>query len=671
MASERSRHAAGLSGRATAAAMESDRAKHAAAERARYHGVKADETGLADNSPEADVERAKCLRDPVYFYDTIIAGETVNRRTRERTTQRLGKIHKLMLDFAHFTELGPDFESNFGLRKWLSDPDEAGIYPERWLYFSSLHRPPEMQIGADGPISQMFHTSKTPWQGVVIRVCGAGLTKCVLIPREHLKSTVLTEVDTLHSILRNPSIRVLLASQTGTMAKLFMGSIQRNFESNPRFKRLWGNLGPPAKRECEWNTEMMTVRRPFTTDKEPTLWSVGLSGNSTGGHFNRIIGDDLVGNKNNTDVGKKAACTFAESLEPLRAEPDGELLYVGTVWAEDDPHSLYVSPDNEMYQDTSFMVASVLDADQKPLWDENLTRESVDRKMRAIRDESFRFGQYWNQLRGTSAKPFDPSWIGQYEGKPEAAAVKQKLDIFIAVDTASGKKKQAGKLDPTGALVLGQVPDRERYYVLDGFNEKLTAAEIAVACVDLYLKWKGIAAEYGGQVRFGAEETAYTTYLEPILRYEMKARGVESSFTVTPLKHDNDSKYQRIVTLVQPYSEGKVLWPETLKRPCAKRFNLPGNKAPIGAPYDLRAQLQDGFTRYPAVAHEELLDCNAYCYEMASPRKLYKTNARPVLVSQPTGKGVYRRDGQVAADKEENAMGGFDRPGRWVMGVPE
>src|SRR5271167_717343 len=51
--------------------------------------------------------------------------------------------------------------------------------------------------------------------------------KLILIPRNHLKSTVITKCSSIQGVLNNPDQRVLLANATWDNAKNFMGSIRK------------------------------------------------------------------------------------------------------------------------------------------------------------------------------------------------------------------------------------------------------------------------------------------------------------------------------------------------------------------------------------------------------------------------------------------------------------
>ncbi len=223
---------------------------------------------------------------------------------------------------------------------------------------------------------------------------------------------------------------------------------------------------------------------------------------------------------------------------------------------------------------------------------------------------------------GTSARTFSQNWIRNYEGFPREVAIAKQLNIFIGIDSASGKEQQTGKLDFTAGLVLGQTLDRSTCYLLDGFNEKLPADKIVSSIVDLVLKWRTIAAQYGGTCMVGVEENAYTNHLHVAIDYDARSRGADAVFAVTPLKHNQISKRERIRILCHPYSDGRILWPHTLD--C-----LPKK----GEPYDLMAVLRDQFKNFPSVTHDDLLDCHAYAYQMSYPGE-YRAGAVIKTVSE-------------------------------------
>jgi len=78
--------------------------------------------------------------------------------------------------------------------------------------------------------------------------------KCVVVPRGFGKSTVITLVFTLWSILMLRERFIVIVSDSHHQAKLFLESIAVELEYNPVIRQLWGNL----KTE-QWSQESITT----------------------------------------------------------------------------------------------------------------------------------------------------------------------------------------------------------------------------------------------------------------------------------------------------------------------------------------------------------------------------------------------------------------------------
>jgi hypothetical protein len=646
----------------------------------RSKGQDPDTDGVV-RTPEADEDREKCRANFKYFYHTILAQTIRNRRTGIEEKQTLGRIHDYLIDFLNLDELvalrKKDPNSVYTkLVDLLPKQDRYGDYKERWLYWKTLDTSPRIQNGRSGPISDMFYNRF--WQGVIIRIKGDGTTKCIMLPRGHLKSSIATQSHKFWRVIRDPSERHLIQTLTLGLAKDFINYIKEHCEKNEKFRRLFGHL-VPVKRELPWNADFMSLRCKQRRGKEPTFRAAAMHSETTGGHTDEITLDDVVGKTNfRTPMLRQQTREATEHLQGVR-DPGSLLTDIGTPWEEDDEHSLFVGKDEPLAEDTSFMVATILDADKrkkvdpkisplgygKPIYPEKFTPRAVQRIRKGIKNDRFFFGQYFLQFTGTGSRYFSQSWKQRYEGSPLTASKEHKLNIFIGIDTASGQEElKEADLCYTAALVLGQTTDRMNFYVLDGFNEKLTASEICVAIVDLGLKWKKYCAEWGGTFKAGVEKTCYTNFLHTALNYEKKLRshrdtqaGVEPvTLSVTPLELDQRSKPERIRQLTQPYEMQCVYWPNELIVASRKTGSGAGS-------YDLisgKDMLEHQWDKYgPAgLPYVDLLDAHAWAYELAHP-----------LLSkeiEPEKKDDLPADTYIRGMMEEMSESGISGVERWV-----
>ena len=603
-----------------------------------------------DRSPAADAERARYIGNFYAFYEHVIATEIRNRRTGQAEKQRLGRVHEFLVDFLNLERLealaSADADSvRSPLPKHL--PARAnGEYAERWLYWRTLDGEPEVQDGAQGPVSSMFYGEF--WQGLVIRLRGDGSLKCVLMPRGHLKSTVASQKHRLWLALGDPSLRHLINTSTFTLARDFVADMQYEIERNERFRRLFGDVGPPLKRELPWNTEFFSLRAPQRRGKEPTFRAAALNSETTGGHADEILCDDIVGKDNYATAEQRLGVRLkVQQLHAVR-DPDSNMVDIGTRWEEDDAHAAFIARDSEMAEDTSFLVCTILDGDEsvpapktvtplgygKPVWPEKFTAKTIERMRRGMQEDRFWFGQHFNQFFGTGTRFFHPTWRSYYQGTPVEVARAKKLNIYIGIDTASGRQAHAD-VDCTAAVVLGQTDDRLLLHLLDGLNERLGSEQIAPAIVDLVLRWLEVARTYGGQVHVGCESNAYTGFLFPLLDWEFRRRGVPSVFSVEAIPVDKRAKVDRVRVMADPYSHRRILWPTELVVLVANH-----------APYDLLAELnQQWLSMGPAgIQRDDVLDAHARAYELAPPMQFAGGEETPKQAAAP---GEYRREARA------------------------
>jgi len=147
----------------------------------------------------------------------------------------------------------------------------------------------------------------------------------ILAPRGHGKSTIATIVFALWKIIKDPNVRILIASATMEEAAAAVRMLGHIIEGNAGFGALFDDLGT-----IRWNYTRLTVRRRRIC-KEATI-TAGAANHSAGGrHFDVIIADDVVSEENSRCKALRARLRawFAKTLLPS-LEPDGELHLIGT-----------------------------------------------------------------------------------------------------------------------------------------------------------------------------------------------------------------------------------------------------------------------------------------------------------------------------------------------------
>ncbi len=170
--------------------------------------------------------------------------------------------------------------------------------------------------------------------------------KLCLIPRGHLKSTIVTIGYTLQTIARDPTKRILIANATYNLACSFLTDIKRQLKFNQKFHMIWGDL---SQNTTNWSQNQITLST--SKKKEPTVTAMGVESNLTSQHYDLIILDDVVNKDfvNTQDQIQKTISFYKECLNLL--EPGGEVVIVGTRWHDSDLYGWILDHDNNILSD--------------------------------------------------------------------------------------------------------------------------------------------------------------------------------------------------------------------------------------------------------------------------------------------------------------------------------
>lgn len=161
------------------------------------------------------------------------------------------------------------------------------------------------------------------------------MVKCnrrmILMPRTHYKTTIATIADTIKEIINDPNIRILIVSDTGTNAEMFMLEIGNHFRHNELFRWLYPEVIPDNFNATRWNQKQIVVKRSKPW-KEPTVDAMGAGGGIESRHYDIIKADDLVTEKHmHSETELEKLIAWAGGLEPLLVnDVEGRMDFVGS-----------------------------------------------------------------------------------------------------------------------------------------------------------------------------------------------------------------------------------------------------------------------------------------------------------------------------------------------------
>jgi predicted phage terminase large subunit-like protein len=325
-----------------------------------------------------------------------------------------------------------------------------------------------------------------------------------LLPRDHLKTSLLNVAANVQRIIRNPQARILLASNKAEAAEAQLSEIKGHLV-NPRLVWLFPDVlyANPEKESEEWTRSSITVRRSRRT-KEATIETIGVEGAATGKHYDHGTFDDLVDEQNSkTRALLEATIHWYKTTQSL-FEPQATQDVIGTSWAFGDLYDWLIQRKLKreislgVYRQPCWVVREpgvlrvdtrggiapddlVLDAQHLPLpaYSEKFTRERLDERRQDIGAALFAAQYLLRPVDDESAVfPRGKAVIAPRHTMPDPSS----MWCVMAVDPAISTKDWAdySALAVTGFDSAGQA------YVLDLRRGRWAESELIDQVYDAY-----------------------------------------------------------------------------------------------------------------------------------------------------------------------------------------
>jgi len=166
-----------------------------------------------------------------------------------------------------------------------------------------------------------------------------------LTPRGTFKSTVWNQCLGLWIALKYPNARILIDSETVTKAMMFLGDIRSHVEENPYFRALYGDLEDSSV----WNnSSLLFANRTKSGIRESTFMTCGVGTSMPGMHYDLIIGDDYVSDKNVTTFELKEKVRNHIRQAKSLLDPGAPHFILGTFWAFDDAYQSILKDEEQV-----------------------------------------------------------------------------------------------------------------------------------------------------------------------------------------------------------------------------------------------------------------------------------------------------------------------------------
>jgi len=357
------------------------------------------------------------------------------------------------------------------------------------------------------------------------------------------KSTVLTITKTIHYLLKNPNLRVLLASKTSTNAEAFLKEIKAHFESNEMLTNLFGAYYD-SNRVTKWDNREIEVLPRTQRTKEASVTCVGVEGTVVGKHYDIIISDDLVDEENTRTkyMRDKTQQWYYQTLDPTLEPPSstvphrGEHHRLGTRYHYDDLYGHLIA--NELKHHHNIIRA--LDERGRSPWPSKYPSKWFKEKKRKSGVIIFN-AQYQCDTEAMKGEVF------QYDDcqKVDDDQIPGGLRIYMGIDLAISEKQAA---DHFAIVVVGK-DSTDRYYVLDWYDGQLRFSKQTAKIIEYYNKWDPIRASI--------ETNAYQE-----AQYQQLKDG-DKDIRLLPTKQDKD-KITRAWKLSPMFEDKRVFFKKNM-----------------------------------------------------------------------------------------------------------
>lgn len=416
------------------------------------------------------------------------------------------------------------------------------------------------------------------------------MKKLLLLPRGHLKSTLITIGYSTQQIVKNPNVRILILNATWQVAVDFVTEIKRNLQQSPNLLRLYGDLTVGA---TEWSQDRITLARTDTNIKGPTVWGAGVGSNLTGTHPDIIIMDDVVSRDNTQTIEQieKVKLSYRDALDLL--EPGGQLIIIGTRWTYNDFYSWIIEKQEQrknflMTVKRSYIGDLNTGQDFQALWPEKFTREELLERREEKGPYEFS-SQYQNDPVSEDDADFKQDWFQYYDPEDYRGA---RMNSVMTIDPAISEKKSA---DYT-AIGVYAADQFQNHFIKDLYRGHWKVNQIIDSIFYVYELWHPQAIIL--------ETISYQKALAYMLNLEMQKRGVFLPI-IEKAYHDR-SKEERIRSLQPLYAAKKVYH----------------NKA-----LSLNRYLEEELIQFPRSAKDDLIDTFAMALDyLVPPRRNERKN---------------------------------------------
>lgn len=365
--------------------------------------------------------------------------------------------------------------------------------------------------------------------------------KLILMPRGSFKSSVVTVGRTIHKLIKNPNLRILIAGETQKNATKFVKEIKSQFESNEKLRALFGDF---VSKDNTWRDNEFIISKRSIVKKESTIMAASLEKQSTTSqHYDMIVLDDPCSqnNVNTPEQIQKTIDYYRLLLSVL--EPDGEIIIIGTRYSPLDLYGWVTDPSNPERNNFDIIIKEAYNEDGSLLFPEVLNEKFLEEQKQAQGTWAFSC-QYLNRPINPDTCFFKPDTIQFFQTQPE------NLIYFLTYDAAISQKARGDY----SAFVVNGVDHLGRWFIVEAIQRKLPPSEIVDFIFELVQKYSVIPNRFQC---LGMEKHALEQMLKVALSEEMNKR--KFWFPIKDVPTDTRfSKERRIAALEPKFNKREI-----------------------------------------------------------------------------------------------------------------
>jgi hypothetical protein len=409
------------------------------------------------------------------------------------------------------------------------------------------------------------------------------------MPRFTYKTSITCEGLVIGAIVRNPNINILIVCADHRNAKKRIIGAKYHLTKNEAFIDAYGDGWKPDFQEAAWSSNMITVaKRTKGALREATVETTSVGIDSTGAHFDLIICDDIVNDKNTVTVEQRDQVFGFMKKLLMQLNPGGTLIVLGTRWHIDDAYGRIIKEDEGRERDGleprfKYFIRSCWDGPQGLFFPEKLDHEFLENQKF---DQGARVfaANYENKPVADEDRVFDMDTINilnfellKINNHPVVqVSYREQYPVSVTMAWDPAGREPNRKSDYHGITIVG-TDFADRWWVLVASQWKGRPTEILdriCSQIAFYLPTKLIIENTGG----------YGLWID-LLKREMRERGLSAAIDEDNVGGQNKSS--RIQMLEPRCASGRM-------------YLLPHQRALI--------EQMTNFSSANELVHEDILD---------------------------------------------------------------